>query len=144
MFIYLLVIVASSMSLTDRTEKVRSGDLIVDVINIKTAKGELVACLSNESDSFLTDCYLSEFVAQFENGTSRLVFRDLPMGQYALSLFQDLNKNRLLDKNALHLPTEPFGFSNNPNIIFGPPTFRKCKFSTSESQTYLTIKLKKF
>lgn len=44
----------------------------------------------------------------------------------AIALFQDLNNNQRLDKNFIGLPVEPYGFSNNPKLLFGPPGFQKC------------------
>jgi uncharacterized protein (DUF2141 family) len=40
----------------------------------------------------------------------------------------DVNKNGELDKNALGIPKEGFGFSNDAAGTFGPPGFDKAKF----------------
>ena len=59
------------------------------------------------------------------DGRLTVVLKDLPEGPLALSLFQDTNGNGRLDMNAMGLPVEPFGFSNNASGNFGPPTFEQ-------------------
>lgn len=43
----------------------------------------------------------------------------------AISAFQDRNDNASLDKNVLGIPTERYGFSNNPKRGYGPPKFEQ-------------------
>lgn len=58
-------------------------------------------------------------------GKLTVVLKDLPDGPLALSLFQDANANGRLDMNAMGMPIEPFGFSNNAVGNFGPPKFEQ-------------------
>lgn len=48
--------------------------------------------------------------------------------RWALSAHHDKNSNDKLDKNAFGIPTEPYGFSNNPKRGFGPPSFDEVSF----------------
>jgi uncharacterized protein (DUF2141 family) len=68
----------------------------------------------------------------------------LPEGQYAISVFADENNNQKLDTNILGIPKESFGFSQNPRITFGPPTFQESEFLVDSNPTYLDIKLINF
>lgn len=43
----------------------------------------------------------------------------------AVSAYHDQNENQKLDKNALGMPLERYGFSNNPQRGFGPPKYRQ-------------------
>ncbi|MGM9479819.1 DUF2141 domain-containing protein [Roseateles sp. NT4] len=58
-------------------------------------------------------------------GKLSVVLKDLPEGPLAISLFQDANANGRLDMNAMGIPVEPFGFSNNAAGNFGPPKFEQ-------------------
>lgn len=78
--------------------------------------------------------------SEIENGIN---FEDLSAGEYALSVIHDENDNDKLDTNFMGIPKEGFGFSKNPRIMFGPPSFEKCSFKVPESST-LTIELKHF
>lgn len=63
--------------------------------------------------------------AEAAGGKFSVVLKDLPDGPLALSLFQDANANGRLDMNAMGMPTEPYGFSNNAAGNFGPPNFEQ-------------------
>ena len=56
------------------------------------------------------------------------VFEAASQTRWAISAHQDRNGNDKLDKNAFGIPTEPYGFSNNPKRGFGPPEFDEVSF----------------
>ncbi|MCB2380066.1 DUF2141 domain-containing protein [Hymenobacter sp. BT635] len=68
---------------------------------------------------------------------------DLPNGEWAVALTQDLNNNDLVDKNFLGIPTEPYAFSNNVRPKLAPPEFEECKFTVSGPSKVVTISMKK-
>jgi uncharacterized protein (DUF2141 family) len=51
---------------------------------------------------------------------------ELKSGSYAIAVYQDINNNGKLDKNWVGIPTEPYGFSKDPLIRFGPPLYKDC------------------
>lgn len=65
----------------------------------------------------------------------------LPPGTYAVSVFDDLNGNRKLDRNMLGIPREPVGASNNPPARMGPPRFEDCAFRVGDKPEVITISL---
>jgi uncharacterized protein (DUF2141 family) len=66
----------------------------------------------------------------------------LPEGEYAVSLFVDENSNGKMDKNAIGIPTEAYGFSNDASGNFGPPSFEQAKFVVGKDKAAITITLK--
>lgn len=64
----------------------------------------------------------------------RLIFSDLEAGAYAVKLYHDENNNGALDTNMLGIPSEGYGFSNNPTGI-GEPDFEDAMFSVSGDTT---------
>ena len=64
----------------------------------------------------------------------------LPAGTYAISVYQDANANGKIDRNLIGIPTELGGFSNNPRIVMGPPSFKRCAFRL-EGNLHTTILL---
>ncbi len=70
-----------------------------------------------------------------------LSIRELPKGSFAIALFHDKNSNSVLDKNGI-IPAERFGFSNNPAIRFGAPSFDDCAFLFDGVSYELIIGLK--
>ncbi len=65
---------------------------------------------------------------QQKDGRVLIKLHDLPEGILALSVFHDVNGNGRLDSNAMGMPKEPYGFSNNAAGTFGPPKFEKAQF----------------
>ncbi len=66
---------------------------------------------------------------------------ELPAGEYAVSVFLDENNNGKLDQNALGIPRERFGFSNNPRILTGAPSFRDCAIRILDQENDFPIRL---
>lgn len=49
-------------------------------------------------------------------------------GEYAVSVVVDENDNGKLDTNAMGIPKEPYGFSNDAKGVFGPAKWADAKF----------------
>jgi uncharacterized protein (DUF2141 family) len=81
----------------------------------------------SDKDGFLNDPNRFAAVALKANAAmkSAVVLTNLDPGQYAIILFHDENGNGKLDKNALGVPTEPYGFSNNVQGFLGPPAYKE-------------------
>ena len=69
---------------------------------------------------------------------------DLPEGDYAVSVFLDENNNKKLDTNFMGIPKERFGFSKNPTVRFGAPSFSQCEVRVEDAGANFSINLKKF
>ena len=67
---------------------------------------------------------------------------DLPWGTYAIKAFHDENGNGKLDKNALGMPKEAYGFSNNARGAFGPPSYESMTFKLDRTQKTIRITVK--
>ncbi|NOX52687.1 MAG: DUF2141 domain-containing protein [Gammaproteobacteria bacterium] len=113
--------------------------LVIEVVNIGTLHGTIRACLTTDKKDFLSRCSVSE--QQVVNRNTMLIeFGNLNTGTYCVSLYHDIDNNGKLNSDGLFgMPSEPYGFSNNPGNRFGPPPFRKCTF---ELVTDLTIRIK--
>ena len=67
---------------------------------------------------------------------------DLPKGEWAVAITQDLNNNNKIDKNFLGIPTEPYAFSNNVRPTMAAPGFDECKFLVDGPGKVVSIVLK--
>lgn len=104
--------------------------LEVEISGLRNAKGVLHLCLTRNSKHF-PDCATDPAAIKqsVEAGQAKLVtLNGVPGGEYALSVFHDENRNRKLD-TVLKIPREGFGFSRNPTIRFGPPSFNQVRFN---------------
>ena len=67
---------------------------------------------------------------------------ELPKGEWAVAITQDLNNNDKVDKNFIGIPTEPYAFSNNVRPTLAPPDFNDCKFMVDGPGKVVSIVLK--
>jgi len=69
---------------------------------------------------------------------------DVPHGSYSASLLHDENKDGELNTNIIGIPQEGIGFSNDPMIIKGTPSFDTAAFDFSECNAEIAITMKYF
>ncbi|MBP1672752.1 MAG: hypothetical protein H6Q25_567 [Bacteroidetes bacterium] len=111
--------------------------LNLEISDISKGSGTIVIAVFNNQQSFKNEKnpYLKQFIPIKQIG--KLVIELLlPPGNYAIAVFQDLNKNSRLDFNFLGIPTEPYGFSNNPSPL-SIPEFRVVKIQIKGDQKIL-------
>jgi len=102
-----------------------SADLTVEVRGIRSGDGRLYVAVHapQTRDTFPAGEGVAAFRQDAQVGALRFVVRDLPPGQYAVNAFHDENDNGELDTNLFGIPTEGYGFTNDPKTTFGPPDF---------------------
>jgi uncharacterized protein (DUF2141 family) len=116
--------------------------LIIKIEGLKKSQGELFIGLYNNEHTFKdTDSVFVKQIIPVDTLVMESIMDNLPDGDYALTLFHDENSNGKLDKNFLGAPREPYGFSNNPRIVFKAPGYDKCYFSV-KGETEIHIKMK--
>jgi len=106
-------------------------NLRVVATNVKTDQGKLYVWVYDKKDDWLSDRYRTQkSVAVAGNRQDDKVTVDLllPAGEYALSIFQDVNDDGKLERNFIGLPKEPAGLSNNLRPKFGPPKYKDAAF----------------
>ena len=67
---------------------------------------------------------------------------ELPKGEWAVAITQDLNNNDKIDKNFVGIPTEPYAFSNNVRPTLAAPDLNECKFMVDGPGKVVSIVLK--
>ena len=109
-------------------------NLRVIATGVKTDQGKLYIWVYDKKDDWLSDRYRTQksvTVAGNRAGDTVTVELLLPAGEYALSIFQDVNDNGKLERNFIGIPKEPAGLSNNLRPRFGPPRFKDAKFAVT-------------
>ncbi len=109
---------------------VAQNQLTVVVKNIELIQGTLMLQLYKDSTLFPNGHPQKEFIKEKKVDSSKavFVFDNLPDGNYAMAIFQDINGDRLLNTKKFGIPAEPFAFSNNALGKFGPPHFIQAQF----------------
>jgi uncharacterized protein (DUF2141 family) len=115
-------------------------DVEVIIKNVGPAPGILFVGLFDSEKTFLKKPVRGERVAAHE-GSVRAVFKNIPAGEYAISVFHDANGNGKLDTNFIGMPKEGVGASNDAMGSFGPPSFEKAKFKWPRPEA-VSVKMK--
>lgn len=104
--------------------------LTVNIQNIQSLQGEIIVGVYNSEIGFLGDeTVIKEYKITVNETTESFIISDLPIGNYAISLFHDENSDGVCNLNFIGIPKEPYGFSNNFKPKFSAPKFEDCKFS---------------
>jgi uncharacterized protein (DUF2141 family) len=117
----------------------RALDLTVEVNNARSAQGTVDGALFGAGSSWLREPLKGE--RQPAAAKVLLVYRDLPAGAYALSVFHDENGNGKLDANVAGIPLERYGFSRDAHGRMGPPSFADAVIDL-QADTAITINLR--
>jgi uncharacterized protein (DUF2141 family) len=127
--------------LTDGAEPA-AAPLSVEVQNLRHERGQIAILLFDNPDGFPKSPERAVRNWKFPLGKGRrFELGNLPEGRYALSVIHDENANARLDANPFGIPQEPYGFSNNPKAIFGPPGFQEAAFELRGRALDLQVKM---
>ncbi|MDG2412241.1 MAG: DUF2141 domain-containing protein [Halioglobus sp.] len=110
-----------------------TGILIVEISGLKDVTGDVYIAVYNSEDDWLSEdaVFASEKVAIADALDGELVRTELqlPLDDYALTVFYDADGDGELDTNFIGIPKEPFAMSNNAVAKFGPPKYDEAVFT---------------
>ena len=87
----------------------------------------------DSSRAFLTKA------APVQHGRAMHDFKDVPFGEYAVTVYHDANGNNQLDKSIFGKPLEAYGFSNNVRSLIGRPDYKKAVFFLNRPELTINI-----
>ncbi len=114
--------------------------LTVNVSGLKPLKGDLYISLHNRPESFqVSDSAYMKRKLLVDEETETVVFKNIPAGKYAVSVFHDENLSGALELNEKGIPVEGYGFSTKTRSL-ARPKFEQAAFDLSSNDT-VEIKL---
>ncbi len=116
-----------------------AADLSIQVDAIRQATGTLQLAVYSSEASFRKQA-VREMRLPATEGTMAIKVTDLPPGEYAVMLFQDINGNDKLDSNMLGIPKEPWGGSVQRSVM-GAPGWADTRFELPAAGKVLTIRV---
>ena len=118
----------------------------VEVKGLRNQDGQVCLSLFASSQGFPSDgdqAVQNQCVSA--NSSAPIVtFDNVQPGSYAIAVLHDANSDRTINRNVLGIPNEGFGFSGNPVIRTGPPTFGDALVFVAGDQTNIQIDLNYF
>ncbi|CAL2076666.1 DUF2141 domain-containing protein [Tenacibaculum sp. 190524A05c] len=113
--------------------------ITVTVSNATSNTGTIKFGLHNK-DTFMRKNPIQVAESKIEDGKCKIVFENVPAGEYAITCFHDKNSNGKMDFQSNGMPLEDYGASNNV-MNFGPPQYDDAKFTITDKDVSLDIKL---
>ncbi len=113
--------------------------ITVHINNISSDEGQIICNLHNEAKTFPKK-HIVRKTSKIVKNSSKIVFRNIKKGEYAISVLHDVNMNGKIDFNIFHIPSEDTGVSNNAKGFIGPPKFEDAKFYIDRDSTiFITL-----
>ena len=112
---------------------------------LRSSKGLMRACMTRNK-AYFPKC--EDDPAAFKGSVAaskdaHILFSNVPPGDYALMVMHDENSNAKLD-TMLGIPREGVGFSRNPRLRFGAPTYDAVVFTVPAGESSTVVKLQYF
>ncbi|MFA6582809.1 MAG: DUF2141 domain-containing protein [Elusimicrobiaceae bacterium] len=123
----------------------RGGDLVFNIASVPNGRGVVRVELYASPDGFPFDTAKKTFsaFAYVKNNAASVMFKDIPFGSYAATVYHDENGNGVFDKDIFGLPLEAYGFSNNKIGFKGsPPEYKEAEFTFEKDGQSLAVVLK--
>lgn len=123
-----------------------NSQLSVEIKDLRNQDGQVCLSLFASSQGFPSDSNQAVQNQCVSASTSAPIatFDNVPPGSYAIAVLHDANSDRTINRNLLGIPNEGFGFSGNPVIRAGPPTFGEALVVVAGSQANIHINLNYF
>lgn len=118
--------------------------LRITVSGMRSTKGNItITIYPDQPDHFLDGKYkLARQILPITQPVTSACFVVPAPGNYAVALFHDENDNHHFDTSSLGIPTEGYGFSNNPTLYLGPPGLSRVRFSVHSGANPVAIQMK--
>ena len=120
----------------------RAADLIVNVAGVREHKGMLSLVVYDSAATWDRDGKTVGSDRKTPDADQvSFRFTDLPAGKVAVMAMHDENGNGKLDSNFMGMPTEGYGFSNNPKVM-RKAHFDEAVVELGDVPTTITLKLR--
>lgn len=130
---YILALLIASSSL--------AAELTIKINNVKNDSGTIYIAVWDTEENWPDGKPFREFSTSAELGVTSITV-EIPEGTYAVSVYHDLNGNEQMDYNALRMPKEPWGVSNDAPARFGPPKWKRMTFDIGSEPLTTEFSLK--
>lgn len=118
-------------------------DVEIAIEGARNSRGVIHVCMTRNSAHF-PDCGEDPAaVKRTVPASTRSVRFNVAPGAYAVSLFHDQNRDNSLN-TFLGVPREGFGFSRNPTVRFGAPSFDAVRINIIPGSSRMTINMQYF
>jgi len=93
-------------------------------------------------DEFLSEVCVHNVVVPAHTGDVSASIPNIAPGEYGIAVYQDEDDSGKLKRNFLGMPKEALGFSRDPSLRFGPPSFASSAITVGDSDGRTVVTLR--
>ena len=132
-------LIATSLALP--ASLAHAGELTVNITDVRASKGSLLVSVLASEEGWKGQQKPVAMEKLAATGQDAVLKFQLPAGSYAVQVLHDENDNGALDFNAMGIPTEGYGFSNNPQVM-RRAHFSEAKFEVTDAAMTISVQLR--
>lgn len=121
----------------------RAATLQVTVHGVRDDRGQIRIGVCRKAEFLSEVCALHTVVAAHAGDVSALI-PGIPPGQYGVAVYQDEDGSGRLKRNFIGMPREDLGFSRDPTLRFGPPSFSASAIAVGAGDIRIALTLRHF
>jgi len=119
-----------------------AGTINIGISGVRNDAGVIRCGLFASPDGFrVPGRELREATGTIAKGKAKCVFASVPDGTYAIAIFHAEKNEKKLETGLFGQPKQGVGFSRNPSITFGPPSFSSASFQVGPKPVSMQIKM---
>lgn len=109
----------------------QTATLTVNLAGFRNNEGNVKVGLYNNEGKFLKETFLS-VTTEIKALKASVQFKNLPLGEYAVSVYHDEDNDGKLKTGMFGIPKEDMACSNNAKGKMGPPQYTDAKFKVTK------------
>ncbi len=115
----------------------------LNITQLKPLNGQLYVAVFNKAAGFpdAEKAFQRKVFSTEGKKEMKISLKGLPVGTYAIAIYQDINNNKELDTNTFGVPKEPYGFTRNFKPRFSAPDFTDVAVKIEGKVAQFTINL---
>ncbi len=125
------------------TVPVQAADLAVTITGLPDARGHVRVGVCARAEFLSEQCRYHTIVSA-RAGSVTATIHGIEPGVYAVAAYQDSTDAGHLRRGLFGIPKDPTGFSRNPALTMGPPSFDRCALRITAQNAAISITLHGF
>lgn len=143
LLVFVCILILAPVYILD-AENEHTGDLYLQIKNVRNNKGQLLIAVFNKAEGFPDNSRyaLHSFAIDLSKPLQPSIhIGRMRYGNYALSVLHDEDGNKKMTYGRLGFPKEGYGFSNNPGRLLKKPSFEQTAVSLTEKEKTIVVEM---
>ncbi|MFN6088717.1 MAG: DUF2141 domain-containing protein [Cyclobacteriaceae bacterium] len=138
-----LFLAAFAIAVAASVQAQSTGTFNLKISNVKNPTATIHVGFYKADNEFPTQgkhAFAKQFVPG-KTGVVAISWDQIPQGEYALAIYQDVDGSNKMESNMFGYPKEPFAFTNNVKPKMSKPKFIACNIKFDERNNSFEVAL---